>query len=309
MRIAVTGAGGFIGRYLVPSLARQDHNVVALGRQEAGLSHLAGVNATVIASDYSQASLVDALSGVDAIVHLAGRRTQREDPALAVSPFVEANILLTERLLRAAQDCGVRKVVMASSIAVYSKRNTLPYRESEGVRGLNPYGLSKIVGENLLSQWSDAVGGSAISLRLAASYGFGERISAVLMRFIDRAARGEPLVVDGAVNMAIDQLYVRDAVSAITQALSADVSGNFNIGAGQAFTLKDMALATSKAFGSVSKVHLNGPVLSEPPAPYMDIASAHRHLNWTPQWSLADALNDISSLWRANGSSRAEDSQ
>lgn len=309
MRIAVTGAGGFMGRYLVPSLALQGHHVVALGRQQAGLTHLAEANVSLLASDYSQAALLEALNGVDAVVHLAGRRTLREDPSLAVSPFVDANILLTEHLLRAAQHCGVRKVVMASSIAVYSKHNGLPYKESESVRGLNPYGLSKIAGENLLSQWADVVGGSAISLRLAASYGFGERISAVLMRFIDRAGRGEPLVVDGAVNTAIDQLYVRDAVSAITQALSSDVSGNFNIGAGQAFTLKDMALATSKAFGGASEVHLNGPVLAQAPTPFMDITLARQHLDWTPQWSLADALNDISSLWRANGSSRAEDSQ
>ena len=79
MRVAVTGASGFIGRYLVPALAAEGHEVVALGRQAEGLAPLKGEGVTVRATDYGAGRLADALEGVEAVVHLAGRRSQRDD--------------------------------------------------------------------------------------------------------------------------------------------------------------------------------------------------------------------------------------
>ena len=117
MRVAVTGASGFIGRYLVPALAAGGHEVVALGREAGGLAPLQGDGVTVRATDYDAGDLADVLKGVDAVVHLAGRRSQRDDDPLSFRPFAETNLNLLETLFFAARDVGASRFVQASTIA------------------------------------------------------------------------------------------------------------------------------------------------------------------------------------------------
>lgn len=300
MRIAVTGASGFIGRYLVPALAVGGHAVVALGRDVEGLAPLAGQGVQVHATDYGSADLARALEGVDAVVHLAGRRSQRDDDPLSFRPFAEANLNLLETLFFAARDAGVSSIVQASSIAVYSAANATPYAEADLPVPLNPYGLSKLTSEQLLTLWGGKTGVRTVSLRLAASYGHGERISAVLMKFADAAWRRQALTVRGNGRIGIDQIYVRDVVRAFVAALAPDAPGGvFNVGAGRVFTLLEMAEAVNAAFGNDGNLRIEDPRDGPAPAPHMSIEAARQGLGWKPEFSLERALRDFCETWRA----------
>ena len=301
MRIAVTGASGFIGRYLVPALAAGGHEVVALGRDAEGLTPVAGEAVRVHATDYGAADLARALKGVNAVVHLAGRRSQRDDDPLSFRPFAETNLDLLETLFFAARDAGVATLVQASSIAVYSPANAAPYAETDLPVPLNPYGLSKLTSEQLLALWGGKTGLRTTSLRLAASYGYGERISAVLMKFADAAWRRQVLTVRGNGRIGIDQIYVRDVVRAFVAALAPDAPGGvFNVGAGRVFSLLEMAETVNAAFGNDGNLRIEDPQDGPAPAPHMSIEAARQALGWEPRWPLERALRDFFETWRAS---------
>ena len=300
MRVAVTGASGFIGRYLVPALAAGGHEVVALGREAGGLAPLQGDGVTVRATDYDAGDLADVLKGVDAVVHLAGRRSQRDDDPLSFRPFAETNLNLLETLFFAARDVGASRFVQASTIAAYSAANAIPYLETDNPVPLNPYGLSKLASEQLLTLWGGKTGVRTTSLRLAASYGYGERVSAVLMKFADAAWRRHTLTVRGNGRIGIDQIYVRDVVRAFVAALAPDAPGGaFNVGAGRVFTLLEMAETVNAAFGNDGNLRIEDPQDGPVPAPHMSIEAAHQGLGWTPEWPLERALRDFCETWRA----------
>jgi UDP-glucose 4-epimerase len=300
MKVAVTGASGFIGRYLVPALAAGGHEVVALGREAGGLTPLNGDGVTIHATDYSVDDLAGALKGVDALVHLAGRRSQRDDDPLSFRPFAGTNLGLLETLFFAARDAGVSRFVHASTIAVYSAGNAVPYVEADIPVPLNPYGLSKLTTEQLLTLWGGKTGVRTTSLRLAASYGYGERISAVLMKFAEAAWRHQVLTVRGNGRIGIDQIYVRDVVRAFAAALAPDAPGGvFNVGAGRVFTLLEMAEAVNAAFANDGNLRIEDPQDGPAPSPHMSIEAAHQGLGWKPEWPLERALRDFCETWRA----------
>lgn len=300
MRVAVTGAAGFIGRNLIPALKEAGHDVIAIGREAVGLKPLAETGVNCEATDYSVEGLGRILNGVDSVIHLAGRRSERSDTPLSFEAFTHPNISVLDNLLQAASASGVDHLIFASTIAVYSPENALPYREDERVFGLNPYGLSKVTGEGLLDLWARSGKMRATSLRLAAGFGHGERSSAVLMRFIDQATRGEPLIVRGNRNIGVDQLYIRDTVGAFMAALDSNASqGSFNIGAGRAYTLGEMATAVDAAFGGGPGVIFEDKPEAGAPAPYMSIEAAAAGLGWRPKWPLRTALADFHDTWRA----------
>lgn len=298
MKVAVTGATGFIGRYLVSALAAAGWEVVALGRDPALLRTLEAPGIRTFATGYGD-DLGEALDGAQAVVHLAGRRSQRTDDPLSFKPFAAVNLELLESLFFAARDAGVSTFVLASTIAVYSGANTVPYTETQTPAPLNPYGLSKLTGEQLLALWGGACGMRTVSLRLAASFGYGERPSAVLMRFAAEAWARRPLIVRGNGRTGIDQIYVRDVVRAFEASLSRDAPGGiFNIGAGRVFTLLEMAETVNAAFGNVGNLRIEDPQEGDAPQPYMSIEAARDRLGWSPQWSLEGALDDFYKTWR-----------
>lgn len=300
MRLAITGATGFIGRYLVADRLARGDQVVALGRDAATLAELAGPGVTAAATDYGRDGLGQALEGVDAVVHLAGRRSARQDDPQALAPFLAPNLAALEALWFAARDGGAKDFVFASSIAVYSIDNAAPFRETDPALPLNPYGLSKRMGEQALALWSRAGGPRATGLRFAAVYGHGERISAVLMKFADAAMHKRPLTLKGNPNVNVDQLYVRDALAAIDAALRPGHAGGvFNIGAGRSFTLAEMAEAANIAFHNPDNLVRDGVIEAPLERRFMDIFAAEETLGWRPAFTLASALTDFHDTWRA----------
>ena len=279
--VAVTGASGFIGRYLADDLRAAGLTPRTLGRGAR----------TDRQTDYRRDSLTAALQGAAAVVHLAGRRMTRADAALDLAPFWEPNVALIADLVQAARDAGVGAIILASTVAVYSGAESLPWREDGPTRPVNAYALSKLMAEQHLELLTRNHGPRAVSLRLAAVYGHGEKGTPALMKFAGQAAAGQTLVLTGNPNFSIDQIYVQDVTAAILAALTRPVRGVFNIGGGRGWRVAEIVDSVNAVWDNAGNLRDDSTATDPLPELAMDIARAGTELGWRPGFDLRAGLD------------------
>lgn len=287
--VAVTGASGFLGTHLLRALRDRDVQVLAVSRQRPSV---AGV--TYRRSAYDRESLEGALQGAGAVVHLAARRTLREDDRWSLGPYLAPNVTIVRQLVDAAALVGVGHIVLASTRVVYPVDARTRCVEGRDERPLNAYGMSKLFAEQYLRTLGREHDIASVSLRFAALYGEGERATPVLMRFADLARRGEPLTLTGNAQQRLDQLYIADAVEAIIAALERpQVEGPVNVGSGRAVSVREIATTMNRVCenpaGITDRSDPTGPSIGVE----LDIERAARDLGWLPRFSLEEGLRTL----------------
>src|SRR5262249_28355879 len=151
----------------------------------------------------------------------------------------------TQTLLSAAQNAGVKKVVYSASSTYYGNRPA-PQREDAPPQCLNPYAVSKYVGEQLCELFDRAYGLSTVSLRYFNVYGPREptqgAYALVLGTFLGQWRRGQALTIHGDGEQRRDFVHVRDVVAANLAAMRSDAHGMvINIGSGENHSVKQLA--------------------------------------------------------------------
>lgn len=288
MRIAITGATGFIGTYLVRRW-KEPHQLILLGRHREKLEDAFREDPVQLKeTGYDEDTLAGVFEEVEAVVHLAARRPQTGDPVLAPEP-VQVNPRLTGNVLRAAGRTGVDTVCRTSTILVYP-RGDGPFTEAEA-DPFNAYGVSRYAGDKL----AQIAGGeypemNVVSLRLGSVYGRGGR--GVLMEFVQQARNGEALTVHGQGESKRDFIYVDDVIRAIEQSLSTKVSGIFNIGAG-GDTIADVAETIAREIGEDVNVEFETSEKRNTISHVMSNTKAEQALNWNSTYSLREGLQAV----------------
>lgn len=252
MRILITGGAGFIGSSLVHALVGTHEVGIVddLSTGTVGNIHPAAWFRTYDITDSGLADLVSEF-GPDAVVHLAA---QSSVPVSVRDPERDwlVNVDGTRAVAAAAREAGARRVISASSAAVYGDPTSVPLRESAQKRPLNPYGTSKLAAEEALAA---ELAGSAVdfaSMRFANVYGprqDAEGEGGVVAAFCDRLARGEKPTIFGSGRQTRDFVYVGDVVNALIMALGSDAqlregSGDgpaYNVGTGTETSVEDLA--------------------------------------------------------------------
>ena len=172
MRVGVTGGAGYIGSHVVCDLLGAGHDVVVLDDLSTGyaaalgrVAELAGRRPEFVRTDVADAPRVrDALRGCAAVIHLAAFKMVGEsmdNPAL----YFRNNVGGMASLLESMEAVGVRRLLYSSSAAVYGTQTTMPIAESAELRPENPYGLTKVHGEQMLDWMVRTRGWSGVSLR------------------------------------------------------------------------------------------------------------------------------------------------
>jgi UDP-glucose 4-epimerase len=164
----------------------------------------------------------------------------------------------TRRVAAAARDAGVRRMLSASSAAVYGEPAELPLRESSPKAPTNPYGASKLEAESLLA--AELLGSATdfASMRFANVYGPRQDAAGeggVVAIFCDRVHRGEQPVIYGDGSQTRDFIYVGDVVGALLAALcsetplsTASAAGTaFNISTGERISVEELLMAIRQA--------------------------------------------------------------
>lgn len=262
--ILVTGAAGFIGSHTTDELLRAGHTVTGVdnfrtGRRANLETALASGRFTLLDVDVATpGALAATVAQVrpDALIHLAALVSVQEsmlNPALNYALNVQA----THEVAEAARTHGVRRVVFASSAAVYGESTALPLRESAGTHPISPYGAAKLASEALLLGHAAAFG---ITVRCQRYFNvFGPRqdpaspYSGVISIFDRRYRRGEPVTIYGDGRQTRDFVSVHDVARAnVLAATKPDVaSGVANICTGRATSLLELLAVFRREHPSV----------------------------------------------------------
>jgi UDP-glucuronate 4-epimerase len=236
-RVLITGGLGFIGSRLSAELLDEDAHVRIVddlsGRYAASTGPAA---AATLAARGAEVTIACAepghLNGVDAVIHLAGLpgvRTRRPP-----SELHHRNVLLTDRLVRAASQAGVR-FVLASSSSVYGNASELPTPEHVPPAPLNAYAASKVAAEEVVRER----GSDSVIVRPFSVYGPGQRPEMAFARWIDSLGAGRPLPWHAEPGTARDFTYVDDAVAGIIAALRRGRAGEaYNLSGWRSVTLR-----------------------------------------------------------------------
>jgi nucleoside-diphosphate-sugar epimerase len=169
-KVLVTGAAGFLGLSLVDKLCRSDYHVrVVLHDSTHPVAHLRNVE-TVVADIRDAKSVQDIAGGCGAIVHLAAKVHAMDDSG-AEKDYEAINVEGTKHILDAAVRSGVNRIMFASSVKVFGEETSGAVDETQAPDPQTAYGRSKWRAEQLVSEYADRHGLTAVSLRLPMVYG------------------------------------------------------------------------------------------------------------------------------------------
>ncbi|MDY0340873.1 MAG: NAD-dependent epimerase/dehydratase family protein [Coriobacteriia bacterium] len=222
MRVVVTGGAGFIGGNLVHALLGGGWKITVIDDLSTGSMDNVHPAAGLRRLDVRDPRTADAIvaAAPEVVVHLAAQvsvAASIEDPDFDR----EVNVEGTRMVAEAAVAAGARRVLFASSAAVYGEPQELPLTEASPVAPVVPYGVSKLEAEAVLDEVLRPAGVDFASLRFANVYGPRQRADGeggVVAEFASRMTRGVSPVIFGSGDQTRDFIYVADIVGAIAAA-------------------------------------------------------------------------------------------
>jgi len=258
-RILVTGGCGFIGSHLVDALLARGDKVVVLDdlstgkRENIPLSH---ENLSFVQGCITDRRVVGEIVGmVDKIVHLAAVASVHssvENPQRTHA----VNFDGTLNILDAALQCKVKKVLFASSAAVYGNPSHFPINEGVCPNPLTPYAIDKLSCEHYLSFYHQHFSLDTLTFRFFNVYGSRQDVSSpysgVISLFIDSVLKKNAVTVFGDGKQTRDFIHVRDVVAAILWGLGQEGIGGqvFNLGSGEQTSLLELIRILQQVVGS-----------------------------------------------------------
>jgi nucleoside-diphosphate-sugar epimerase len=301
MKYIVTGGAGFIGSHIVEELAQRRHEVVVLDNLFSGKMANIAPSLKREHVTFVQGSITDlpllkkTFQGVDGIFHQAAITSV---PGSIKNPVAtnEANVTGTLNVLIAAQHCGVKKVVFASSSSVYGDTPAGPQQEEMPPNPKSPYAVSKLTGEYYMRVFAELHDIQTVSLRYFNVFGPRQdptsEYAAVIPKFITRILKNESPTIFGDGEQTRDFIYVKDVVAANIRAMNSNERGIFNIAGGKSVSINELASLILAIIGENIKPVYENPRSGEIRHSYADIHLAEKAFLFKPEYSLKRALTE-----------------
>ena len=299
MRVLVTGAGGYVGGAVVGALAAAGHEPVALVRDDRAAPG-AAVECRV-GDLLVPESLGRALAGVEAVCHLAGLTRARESWEHPLRYF-EVNAGGTLALLRAMEAADVRRLVFASTGAIYGTPRRQPVGEDLPDDVPYPYAASKAAAELMVEWQARSARLAAVVIRLFNVAGGADPDSTRIVPRVLAAAAGQrpSLEVNGDGTAVRDFLHVADAADAFVAALEHGPGighvRRYNIGSGHGSSVMDVVASAEHITGRTVPV-VHRPPAAEPATLVCNPTRALAELGWKPRRSDLDTI--VRDAWAA----------
>ena len=295
MKLLITGGSGFIGSHIVEHYQGMAEEIRVLDNLRTGYRHnLDGLEHTFIEGSITDRALVEkAVAGVDYVFHLAALVSVPESMAKP-GECVDINVCGLLNVLEAAANAGVKKLVFASSAAIYGDNPTVPKVETMVPEPKSPYAITKLDGEYYLGMYHAEGRLETAAIRFFNVFGPRQdpqgAYAAAVPIFIEKAVRDEAITVYGDGEQTRDFIYVKDIVGALSFAVETPgVTGVFNAGYGGQITINQLASELIAAAGSASVVQ-HGPERAGDVKHSRASAAKLRAAGWAPRHSLEEGL-------------------
>ncbi len=310
----VTGGAGFIGSHLTRALLARGDSVRVIddfsnGKREnlreleKSYPDALEVHEVDIRDDKRLAPLFE---GVRSVFHQAAvPSVQRsiEDPLNSCTANVEGSL----KVLLAARDAGVSKVVYASSSSVYGDTEVLPKHEGLPVNPMSPYAITKTAAEMLAKIFPKIYGLETVGLRYFNVFGPYQdpesQYAAVIPRFITRLLAGKPPIIYGDGEQTRDFTFIENVVSANLLAAESDAAGvSVNVACGDRFSLNQLAKILNDILGTdlapIYEEARKGDVRDS----QADVSLAKKEIGFEPLVSFEEGLRRTAAWYRDSAS-------
>jgi nucleoside-diphosphate-sugar epimerase len=291
MIILVTGGAGFIGSHLVERLVGDGHEVRVLDNLSQGRAEWVHPAAEFIEGDITdRATCLSACEGVGVVFHLAAM--SKVGPSIDKFEFcTEQNVIGTQNVLIAARDARVGKVVYSGSSTYYGN-GAAPQVETSLPNCLNPYAVSKYVGEQFCEIFTRLYKLPTLTLRYFNVYGQRQpavgAYALVMGVFLEQWRHGVPLTIHGTGAQRRDFIHVSDVVEANLTAWRSECEGMaINIGSGTNISVQEIADMISP-----DQMHQERRA-GDAEETLADIGRAKKLLGWEPQVSFREGLEEL----------------
>lgn len=292
--VLVTGAGGFLGRYVANALAKSGYRVSGVGRSHAP-SHLDESVSWIQGDAQNPEFMKDAVAGKSVVVHLAGHGAPALSNQMPLDSFVSGP-MMSLIAMEACRVNSVDRLIFASSGGtVYGPTDIVPTPESHPSSGFGIYAVGKQVSEVYLKEFERLYGVRGFSLRIANPFGSGQIAAGgqgLIAYALDSVKNRAPFTVYGDGENIRDLIYVEDVANAFVACAS--YTGDervFNIGSGSGVSIKTTLnvideflhpYRIERTFVKARGVDL--------PKSILDVTKAKLELKWHPQTSFSEGV-------------------
>lgn len=318
--ILVTGGAGFIGSAVNLMLNDAGYTTFVLDNLSSG-DKKAVIAGTLIEGDLTDENKLNKLFSehpIDAVMHFAALTDvgeSVEEPAL----YYKNNVQGTFSLLESMRKAKVKYLIFSSSAAVYGIPTTEKVVETSPCKPINPYGRTKLIDEQILTDFQKAYGINTCSLRYFNAAGgdpsgrlkhYKKKENNLIPIVLDAILKNKTVTVFGSDYSTRDGTCIRDYIhvfdlgSAHLLALEKLFTGNetscYNLGNGQGFTVLDVIKAAEKVTGKKINVNMGPRRAGDPPVLLADAIKAERDLGWKPKYPQLEVM--IEHAWKARKS-------
>ena len=302
MRIAVTGAAGFIGSHTVERLVARGHEVIGLDsfddylyssaakrRNVADLTRLGAAFRLVEGDIRDPRAVAEAIGpGTDVVCHLAalaGVRPSIQQPQRYLQTNIEGTGVIIERM----RELGLSRLAFASSSSVYGAKHgteVAAFQESDPcLTPASPYAATKRMNELQLSAYRDLFGLGVFALRFFTVYGPRQRADMAIAKFTSAIAANKPITLFGDGSSRRDYTFIDDIVSGTVAAIETVKPGDYeiiNLGGTQTISLKDLVEIIERTVGKSAQIEWRPDQPGDVPITYANIDRARALLGYAP---------------------------
>jgi UDP-glucose 4-epimerase len=307
-KVLVTGGAGYIGAHVAAELLNEGYSVRIYDDFSNGLHRrVDGKFRDIVEGDIQdREKLIQAMHGIDAVIHLAAKKAVEESVKNPLK-YYENNVGGTLNLLAAMSVKGVKKIVFSSSAAVYSPNDKDAIEENDPTVPLSPYGATKLLSEELISNVGGAEKISNISLRYfnvvgsaLPEFGDNSKDNLVPKVFLALKSGKRPEIYgtnyptkDGT--CIRDYIHVRDLaqshVAALKKTESGFVSSVYNVGSGNGYSVREMMNQISQTLGRDINPEESPARAGDSPKLIASTRKIEKELGWKPSATLKEMID------------------
>jgi nucleoside-diphosphate-sugar epimerase len=300
----VTGGAGFIGSHLAEALLKRGDTVRIIDNFSSGKKANVPAGAEVMEGDLADDGVADkAVGGCEYVLHQAAVPSVPRSVSDPLGTH-RANVESTMKLLVAARDAGVKRLVFAGSSSTYGNSPTLPKREDMKPAPISPYALQKLIGEQYCQLFTSVYGLETVTTRYFNVFGPRQApdspYSGVISLFIKALLAGHSPIIYGDGRQTRDFTYVSNVVDGVLRAAAAPkISGEvINIATGGRISLTELVRAIQLIVSSNVAPTFGPPREGDVKDSQADIFKARKMLGYEPTVPFEEGLRHTVAWFR-----------